>query len=137
MENMRGQEMTGRSPVNPGFLCPEVSGSGLFFPSCSDGRAGARVCLQEPFTGWGIPGEAVAKEGGLSRFGNQGGSQGRVVGKNCCNNKLFALKEGKVCSTINGGRGFKGKHMSETHRSSLFERKICLLLILYNISHRD
>lgn len=88
---------------------------------------------------WGIPGEAVAKEGGLSSpgFGKQGGPHGRVVGKNCCNNKVFALKEGKVCNTIKGGQGFKGKHMSETYGSSLFERKICLLLVLYNISHRD
>lgn len=71
------------------------------------------------------------------RCGSQGGPRGRIVGKFCCNNKVSALKGGKVCSTIKIGPGFKGKHMSETYRSSLFERKICLLLIPYNISHGD
>lgn len=120
----RGQEITDNSQRILISL-PRGFCSWVFFPSCRDGsesllpRFGASLGQLWP------------------KFGNQGGSQDRAVGKNCYNNKLFALKEGKVCNTIKGGAAFKGKHMSETYGSSLFERKTCLLLILYNISHRD
>lgn len=90
---------------------------------------------------WGILlGEALCKDWGwiLSPgFRTQRGPRGRIVGKYRWNNKVFALKGREVCSTIKEGQGFKGKHMSKTYGSSLFERKICLLLILYNISHGD
>lgn len=49
--------------------------------------------------------------------------------------KCLLLKRGKVHSIIKEGQGFKGKHMSKTCGSNLFVRRICLLLILYNISH--
>lgn len=46
------------------------------------------------------------------------------------------LKRGKYVTPSKGDEDSKG-NTSETYGSSLFERKICLLLILYNISHRD
>lgn len=130
-ENIKGQEITDNPPVNPDFLCTEGSVTWIILSP-------AQIYLQDSCKGLGHPWRSCGQGGRTGKIWKDLETKGALtVGKNCSNNKLFALKERKVFNTIKGGPGLKGKHMSETDGASLFERKICLLLILYNISHRD